>query len=94
MVDEKIHVDLEEIPAGLADGLKNQAFVLDITTEDNTLIIKVPKKGDHRKTISKYLIDKNLVPLRLAEKSISLEEAFVSITKENINLFANIGGQE
>ena len=31
---------------------------------------------------------------RATVKSLSLEEAFVTITKENINLFAGIGGRE
>ena len=47
-----------------------------------------------RKNISKYLIGENLVPLRIEEKSLSLEDAFVTITRENIDMFTGIGGRK
>jgi len=91
--DREIHVDLEELPADLIAKVKTLDFVQDATGQEKTLIIKVPKTGDYRKELSKHLIDQNLVPLSIQEKSLSLEEAFVTITKENINLFAGIGGE-
>ncbi len=92
--DREILIDLESLPPGLADSIKALPFVLDTTTRDNTLIIKVSKKGDFRKDISAYLIKKDLVPLRIEEKALSLEEAFVTITNENIDMFTEIGGRE
>ncbi len=92
--DREIHVDLEELPADLLGKVKALNFVQDATGEEKTLVVKVPKTGDYRKELSKYLIDQNLVPLSIQEKSLSLEEAFVTITKENINLFAGIGGEK
>ena len=92
--DREIQVDLEELPADLTTKVKTLAFVQDATGQEKTLIVKVPKTGDYRKELSKYLIDQNLVPLSIQEKSLSLEEAFVTITKENINLFAGIGGEK
>jgi ABC-type multidrug transport system ATPase subunit len=92
--DREIHVDLEELPADLTAKVKTLDFVQDATGGEKTLIVKVPKTGDYRKALSKYLIDQNLVPLSIQEKSLSLEEAFVTITKENINLFAGIGGEK
>ncbi|MEE9307875.1 MAG: ABC transporter ATP-binding protein [Spirochaetia bacterium] len=92
--DREIHVDLEELPADLLGKVKALNFVQDATGEEKTLVVKVPKTGDYRKRLSKYLIDQNLVPLSIQEKSLSLEEAFVTITKENINLFAGIGGEK
>jgi len=92
--DREIHVDLEELPADLLGKVKALNFVQDAMGEEKTLVVKVPKTGDYRKELSKYLIDQNLVPLSIQEKSLSLEEAFVTITKENINLFAGIGGEK
>ena len=92
--DREIHVDLEELPADLTAKVKTLDFVQDAAGGEKTLIVKVPKTGDYRKALSKYLIDQNLVPLSIQEKSLSLEEAFVTITKENINLFAGIGGEK
>ena len=92
--DREIHVDLEEMPPELPGKVKNLEFVQDASGQEKTLIVKVPKTGDYRKALSKFLIDQNLVPLSIQEKSLSLEEAFVTITKENINLFAGIGGEK
>ncbi len=90
--DREIHIDLEEMPPQLPEKIKSLSFIQEAIPADKTLIVKVPKTGDYRKEISKFLIDQNLVPLSIQEKSLSLEEAFVTITKENINLFAGIGG--
>jgi len=92
--DREIHVDLEELPAELLGKVKSLNFVQDATGEGKTLVVKVPKTGDYRKALSKFLIDQNLVPLSIQEKSLSLEEAFITITKENINMFASIGGEK
>jgi ABC-2 type transport system ATP-binding protein len=91
--DREIHVDLEELPADLLGKVKSLKFVQDATGKEKTLVVKVPKTGDYRRELSKYLIDQNLVPLSIQEKSLSLEEAFITITKENIDMFARIGGE-
>jgi len=92
--DREIHVDLEELPADLPGKVKSLDFVQDATGQEKTLVVKVPKTGDYRKALSKFLIDQDLVPLSIQEKSLSLEEAFVTITKENIDMFARIGGEK
>ncbi len=92
--DREIHVDLEQLPSDLPQKVKGLPFVLESFARENTLVVKVPKTGDHRKSISRFLIDQNLVPLSISEKSLSLEEAFVTITQENIDLFTGIGGQQ
>jgi ABC-2 type transport system ATP-binding protein len=79
--DREIHVDLEELPPDLTDKVKSLKFVQDAAGQEETLVVKVPKTGDYRRELSKYLIDQNLVPLSIQEKSLSLEEAFVSISK-------------
>lgn len=92
--DREIYIDLESIPSGLCEKLKALSFVEDVSVNGNTLAVKVPREGDQRKNISKYLIGENLVPLRIEEKSISLEDAFVTITRENIDMFTGIGGRK
>jgi ABC-2 type transport system ATP-binding protein len=91
--DREIHIDLEKVPEGLSERIKSLPFVAEALRQGNTLIVKVPKTGDYRKELSQYLIGQNLIPLAIQEKSLSLEEAFVTITKENIELFSGIGGQ-
>ena len=90
--DREIHVDLEQVPADLPAKVKALDFVQDAAPRGNTLVVKVAKTGDSRRALSKYLIDQELVPLSLQEQSLSLEEAFVTITSENVDLFAGMGG--
>ena len=92
--DREILIDLESIPEGLIEKIKALSYVQDVSGSGNTLKIKVPKEGDQRKNLSKYLIEQNLVPVRIEEKSISLEDAFVSITQENIDVFTVMGGKK
>jgi len=92
--DREIHIDLEEIPDALVGDIKSLDFVLDVNKSKNRLVVKVPKEGDYRKAISEFLIKRNLIPLQLKEKSISLEDAFVTITQENVEMLAGVGGNK
>jgi len=91
--DREIHVDLENLPPELPAEVKSLAFVLDAQSRGATLVVTVPKTGDYRKELSQFLIGRNLVPLAIQEKYLSLEEAFVTITQENIDLFTGIGAR-
>jgi ABC-2 type transport system ATP-binding protein len=91
--DREIHVDLETLPDGLVEKLRAQPFVLGCAARANTLAVTVPKEGDFRRSVSEFLIRQNLVPLRIQEKTLSLEEAFVTITQENVEMLAAAGGQ-
>ena len=91
--DREIDIDLEEVPAGLAEEIEKLDFVNSVSVTENTIAVKVPKEGDYRKDISRFLIKKELIPLQFKEKSISLEEAFVTITQDNVKLLAGVGGK-
>ncbi len=90
--DKEIHIDLEDYPDTISEDIKALDFVIDSYKQENLLVVKIPKIGDYRKDISKYLINRNLVPLSIQEKNLSLEDAFVTITKENVEMFAESGG--
>ncbi len=92
--EREIHVVLEAVPEPLKDEIKKLPFVIDTFTEGNKVILKVTKEGDFRKDISSFLIKKDLVPLGIEEKVMSLEEAFVTITQENIEMFTRIGEEQ
>jgi ABC-type multidrug transport system ATPase subunit len=91
--EREIHVDLEGPPANLPATVGALGFVQEAFIRGTTLVVKVLKSGDHRKELSAFLIGRGLVPLSIQEKSPSLEEAFVTITQENVGLFAGIGGR-
>lgn len=92
--DREIHVDLESIPPELERRMKSLPSVLDCIARGNTLIVKVPKEGDFRKVVSEFLIGQSLVPLRIQEKTLSLEEAFITITQENVETLTTVGGRQ
>jgi len=91
--DREIDIDLEKVPKKLTEEMEKFDFVISASVSGNTVAVKVPKEGDHRKALSQFLIKKGLVPLALKEKSISLEEAFVTITQDNVELLAGVGGK-
>jgi ABC-type multidrug transport system ATPase subunit len=90
--EREIHVELERVPHGLAARMKKIPSVVDCTVSANTLVITVPRQGDYRKIISEFLINQDQVPLRIQERLVSLEEAFVTITHENIGTLVSGGG--
>ena len=55
-------------------------------------MVKAAETGGSRRALSQYLIDQNLVPLGIRERSLSLEEAFVTITGDNVDRFAELSG--
>lgn len=90
----EIMIDLESIPSTLPEEIKNIDFVRDVIIHEGKIIVSVPKEGDFRKKISEFLIKKDLVPLGIQEKAISLEEAFTTITQDNVKLLAGLGGDK
>lgn len=92
--DREVHIELEEVPADLPERMARELpFVIECRAEESMLVVRTQKEGDFRKALSEYLIKANLIPLRIEEKTLSLEEAFVTITRENVELFA-AGGEE
>jgi ABC-type multidrug transport system ATPase subunit len=92
-VDREIHVELDAVPDQLPEKLRGLPFVRDAAAQGRTLIVKLSRQGDFRRALSEQLIRMDLVPLRIAEKTPSLEEAFITITQENIDALARGGRQ-
>ena len=90
-VERVIRVELEDVPEDTPARMRELPFVRDASALGGTLIVKISKEGDFRKALSERLIALNLVPLRIEEKTPSLEEAFITITQEHIDLLARGG---
>ena len=86
-----IELAFENVPEGLIGDIGALEFVIDCSIQDGTVMVKVPTEGDYRKPLSEFLINKGLIPLRLAEQRLSLEEAFVTITNENVSQLTGVG---
>ena len=90
----EISIELETIPDGLSEKLMSLPYVNNVIINKNILSITVTKEGTPRKNLSRYLIDNGMIPIGIEEKNISLEDAFISITMDNINMFTGIGGTQ
>ena len=62
--------------------------MLECSTAGTQVRVRIPKEGDYRKPVSEYLFSRQLVPLGIQERALSLEEAFVAITQEDVGLLA------
>jgi ABC-2 type transport system ATP-binding protein len=91
--EREIHVELESIPPRLPAQMRDLPFVRDAAAEGRTLVVKLAREGDFRKALSERLIQLGLVPLRIEEKSPTLEEAFITITGETIAALGHGGGR-
>ncbi len=89
----ELRVELENPPESLAADIKGLPFVREAQLTGKTLVVQVARDRDYRKDVSAFLIARNLVPLGLEEKAVSLEEAFVTITRENLSLFTDVGAK-
>lgn len=87
-VEREIHVELEDPPDDLADRVRELPFVSTAALQGRMLQVKITREGDNRRALSAHLIRLGLVPLSLEEKVPSLEEAFVTITQENVAMLA------
>jgi ABC-2 type transport system ATP-binding protein len=87
-VEREIHVELEDPPADLPERVRVLPFVSAASLLGGLLIVKVSREGDNRRALSELLIRLGLVPLSIEEKLPSLEEAFVTITQENVAMLA------
>jgi ABC-type multidrug transport system ATPase subunit len=91
-VEREIQVELETVPGDLPVRVRELPFVREASARGETLIVKIARGGDFRKALSEWLIGHELVPLRIEEKTATLEEAFITITQDNIAQLAS-GGQ-
>ena len=81
-------VELHEIRQGLVEHLLTLAFVREVTGNGNKLSLKVESDSDYRLPISKAISDYGGVIVDMRSQEMSLEEAFVTITDQNVSLLA------
>ena len=82
-------VEMLEIKPGTVESLAGLDFVRKIHQSGNVLSIQVMADRDHRADISRMLTEKGGVVLGIRTKEMSLEEAFMKITTQNINMLSD-----
>jgi ABC-2 type transport system ATP-binding protein len=85
----EVVVELLEIKPGIVESLAGLDFVRKVRQDGNVLGIQVMSDRDHRAEISRMLTEKGGVVLGINAKEMSLEEAFMKITSQNISLLAD-----
>jgi ABC-type multidrug transport system ATPase subunit len=89
--EREISVELDEIPSGLESLINDLQFVINVKVIGKVLIIRIQKNEDFRKELSAFLFSRKCIPLNIHEKQVSLEEAFITITQENIEALTHSG---
>ena len=92
--DREVIIDLEVIPENIEDTFGMLPYIEKVHTKGNTLFITAQKNEDIRKELSKFLIGQDLIPLRIEERQVTLEDAFISITRDNLDMFTSMGGKK
>jgi ABC-type multidrug transport system ATPase subunit len=84
----KLEVELADEQRQPAHALKGLDFVTDISIDGRFLNIKMKTDRDYRRDVVQVLISHGHVPVGIRTGSMTLEEAFITITTENISLLA------
>jgi len=88
---QEIELELELAGKGAAEGVdavKDLDFVRFASGEGGFLKVKIATDRDYRLDLVQVLISRGLVPVGIQMRGMSLEDAFITITKENIPLLA------
>ena len=87
----EIVVELEIYTDAIGESLRELDFVSSVTNEGSQLTIKTTVGEDHRSQISRVISNNGGVVLSMVAKEMSLEEAFVIITEQNLSLLTKEG---
>ena len=85
----KLQIELADKHPDVVDSLKGLDFVTDFSFDGRFLDLKLKADADYRQEIVQTLISNGHVPVGIRTGSMTLEEAFITITKENISFIAN-----
>ncbi len=89
----EIELELEKITPGLVNNLKLLSFVAFVqVVEESRLLIRTHGPDDYRPGLMKFLNSEGCSVLGLQKRPMSLEEAFVTITDNNISLLTTREG--
>ena len=85
-VEMEIEVDKEA--ESIASSLEKLDFLKGFSVEGHKLEVSLKTDRDYRPELSQFLYQNGYLPLSMKAKEMSLEEAFITITQQNISLLA------
>ncbi|UCF92284.1 MAG: ABC transporter ATP-binding protein [Desulfobacterales bacterium] len=84
----ELEVELERVTPAILQALSSFPFIEEVKNDRNYLAVKVKSDKDYRAEISRALSQQGALILGIKRKEMSLEEAFMTITTQNISLLA------
>ncbi len=81
---QRLTIELDSIPAGLLERLREEPEVISISAEGQKLHFTLQANADLRMRLSRLISEANGLILGMHSDEMSLEEAFVTITSQNV----------
>src|SRR5262245_16144115 len=88
--NQKCIIELESVPEGLVTRLKSAPYVLDLSREGRQINATLGAQADARSRLSRLIAEAGGVILKMQSEEMSLEEAFVTITSQNVVQLAGV----
>lgn len=88
--ESELDIELAEGKPQAVEELEGLDFINGVSIDGKFLRVKVKTDQDYRLDVVQKLISRGHVPVGIQVRSMSFEEAFVTITKENISLLAKV----
>jgi len=80
-----LEIELHHVSPGLVQAVGALDFVHEISNFANQLSLKVDADSDHRADLSRFITSQGGIIVNMSTKEMSLEEAFVTITEQNVS---------
>jgi ABC-2 type transport system ATP-binding protein len=90
MESQKCVIELEAMPPTLPARLRSEPYVLELRQEGRQLDLVFQAQEDVRARLSRLIAEEGGVILKMQSQEISLEEAFVTITSQNVAQLAGV----
>lgn len=82
----QLQIEVEEVPEDLGEALGKLPFVDSVRFDGRTFTVHSPGQEDHRGEIARVLSAKGCVVLSMTPDELTLEEAFITLTEQNLSL--------
>lgn len=89
----ELELELQEVRPGLVEHLSQLAFVHEVAGNGNRLLLKLDSATDFRPDVSAAISAYGGIIVGMRTREMSLEEAFITITEQNISLLAGGEGE-
>ena len=86
-----IRIELNQEAQNLEPVLSNLPFIQAFQCKENKIEVQLKTDRDYRKDLSEAIFNSGYIILAMQAKEMSLEEAFITITQQNISLLTNRG---